>query len=183
MENTETSLIENYRAGLKLLESELASVMYDEKSGEFLFVQRDNDPAWEILGDLHGVGSPSSEVPVKEMIEKINKGGEFSVIQIDLLREYLRFFWLLSANVIDFCFAEPGEQEDVTDYSIYIDFDGQRIYLLFRNDCSAESPIGKRTYSKRGLKDVYIGGGLSELVSNECAFKGIPEPAFNIEII
>lgn len=176
------SLLENYRTAFKFIEKEALSVIYDKENESFLFVLPDNDPAWELLSELHDPAFVKETIN-KEFVDEVNQFGEFQADQINTLREYLRFFWLLDAGVVDFCFAEAGEKEEETPYSTFTDFDGQRIFLLFRNDCAATTPVGKRDHQHRGLKEIYLGGGLGELISNECAFKGLPEPSFNVEMI
>ncbi|CAM8750936.1 hypothetical protein CENTIMANUS_00333 [Klebsiella phage vB_KpM_Centimanus] len=182
MENE--SLLEKYRTALNLIEKDCVKVMYDENSGQYLFVAVGRDEVWELLSDLYDPKDPNAELIDVSIVEKINQPGEILLDDLKLLREYKRLFWLISMGVVDFCFAEDGEVEGLeTDYSLYTDFDGKRIFLLFVNDSMAETPIGKRQYQKRGLKTVYVEGGLGAVVENECAFREIPVPGLDIKQI
>lgn len=182
MENE--SLLEKYRTALGLIEKDCLKVMYDEDNSQFLFVSVGRDGAWDILSDLYDPKEPNAEQVDPSIVERINQPGEILLDDLKLLREYKRLFWLISMGVVDFCFAEDGEEEGLeTDYSLYTDFDGKRIFLLFTNDSMAETPIGKRQYQKRGLKTVYVEGGLGAVVENECAFREIPVPGLDIKQI
>lgn len=92
-------------------------------------------------------------------------------------KELRCFFWLKAKGVIDFCFIDEDEEQTETDYSVYQNLSGKPAYILFVKEMLAQTSSRKR-HQFRNLKEIYLAGGYSALVKDECAVKTYPFPNF-----